>query len=32
VVMSKGEEQMKHRNTFGDGAFKNGYGKLYILR
>ncbi|OKL40169.1 putative type IX secretion system sortase PorU2 [Pontibacter flavimaris] len=32
VVMSKGEEEMKHRNTFGDGAFKNGYGKLYILR
>ncbi|WP_162912078.1 C25 family cysteine peptidase [Pontibacter actiniarum] len=32
VIMSKGEEQMKHRNTFGDGAFKNGYGKLYILR
>lgn len=32
VVMTKGEEEMKHRNTFGDGAFKNGYGKLYILR
>ncbi|WP_299754416.1 C25 family cysteine peptidase [uncultured Pontibacter sp.] len=32
VVMSRGEEEMKHRNTFGDGAFKNGYGKLYILR
>ncbi|WP_266202282.1 putative type IX secretion system sortase PorU2 [Pontibacter kalidii] len=32
VVMSKGEDEMKHRNTFGDGAFKNGYGKLYILR
>ncbi|GAB3819484.1 hypothetical protein GCM10028895_17990 [Pontibacter rugosus] len=32
VIMSKGEEEMKHRNTFGDKAFKNGYGKLYILR
>ncbi|MCX2740147.1 C25 family cysteine peptidase [Pontibacter anaerobius] len=32
VVMSKAEEDMKHRNTFGDGTFKNGYGKLYILR
>ncbi|WP_181163750.1 putative type IX secretion system sortase PorU2 [Pontibacter mangrovi] len=32
VIMSKGAEEMKHRNTFGDGAFKNGYGKLYILR
>lgn len=32
VIMSKGEDVMKHRNTFGDGAFKNGYGKLYILR
>lgn len=32
VVMTRGEEEMKHRNTFGDGAFKNGYGKLYILR
>ncbi|WP_276496563.1 C25 family cysteine peptidase [Pontibacter litorisediminis] len=32
VIMSKGEEEMKHRNTFGDGTFKNGYGKLYILR
>ncbi|QCR22934.1 C25 family cysteine peptidase [Pontibacter sp. SGAir0037] len=34
VVMSKldGEEEMKHRNSYGDKAFKNGYGKLYILR
>ncbi|WP_162052760.1 putative type IX secretion system sortase PorU2 [Pontibacter pamirensis] len=32
VVMSRMEEEMKHRNTFGDKAFKNGYGKLYILR
>ncbi|WP_237586783.1 putative type IX secretion system sortase PorU2 [Pontibacter russatus] len=32
VVMSRIDEEMKHRNTFGDGAFKNGYGKLYILR
>lgn len=32
VVMSRIEEEMKHRNTFGDSAFKNGYGKLYILR
>ncbi|PTX18777.1 interleukin-like EMT inducer protein [Pontibacter mucosus] len=32
VVMTRGEEEMKHRHTFGDGAFKNGYGKLYILR
>ncbi|MCJ8164907.1 C25 family cysteine peptidase [Pontibacter sp. E15-1] len=32
VVMSKIDEEMKHRNTFGDKAFKNGYGKLYILR
>lgn len=32
VIMSKTDEYMGHRNTFGDGAFKNGYGKLYILR
>ncbi|WP_068839881.1 putative type IX secretion system sortase PorU2 [Pontibacter akesuensis] len=32
VIMSKGQEEMKHRITFGDKAFKNGYGKLYILR
>ncbi|GAB3526689.1 hypothetical protein GCM10027443_02190 [Pontibacter brevis] len=32
VVMSRIDEEMKHRNTFGDKAFKNGYGKLYILR
>jgi hypothetical protein len=32
VVMSRIDEEMKHRNTFGDSAFKNGYGKLYILR
>ncbi|MHA6247297.1 putative type IX secretion system sortase PorU2 [Pontibacter sp. CAU 1760] len=32
VVMSKTEEELKHRITFGDKAFKNGYGKLYILR
>jgi hypothetical protein len=32
VVMSRGAEEMKHRRSFGDQAFKNGYGKLYILR
>ncbi|WP_242920476.1 C25 family cysteine peptidase [Pontibacter liquoris] len=32
LVMSRIGEEMKHRNTFGDKAFKNGYGKLYILR
>ncbi|WP_242928525.1 C25 family cysteine peptidase [Pontibacter vulgaris] len=32
VIMSKGEEEVRHKNTFGDKAFKNGYGKLYILR
>ena len=32
VVMSQIDEEMKHRSTFGDKAFKNGYGKLYILR
>ncbi|RAU81635.1 putative type IX secretion system sortase PorU2 [Pontibacter arcticus] len=32
VVMSKVDEEMKHRNSRGDKAFKNGYGKLYILR
>ncbi|MDX5422557.1 MAG: hypothetical protein LPK14_09915 [Hymenobacteraceae bacterium] len=32
VVISQGQEEMKHRNTWGDKAFKNGYGKLYILR
>jgi len=32
VVMRSGHEEMKHRYTAGDKAFKNGYGKLYILR
>ncbi|WP_089319080.1 putative type IX secretion system sortase PorU2 [Pontibacter ummariensis] len=32
VIMRKGEEEMKHKLTFGDYAFKNGYGKIYILR
>lgn len=32
VLIDNGGEEMRHRNTFGDGAFKNGYGKLYILR
>ncbi len=32
VVMSQTAEEMKHRYTAGDKAFKNGYGKLYILR
>ncbi|TXK36762.1 hypothetical protein FVR03_16945 [Pontibacter qinzhouensis] len=32
VVMGQTEEEMKHRATAGDKAFKNGYGKLYILR
>nr|WP_262890443.1 C25 family cysteine peptidase [Pontibacter beigongshangensis] len=32
VVMGQTEEEMKHRATSGDKAFKNGYGKLYILR
>ncbi|WP_347156451.1 C25 family cysteine peptidase [Pontibacter chitinilyticus] len=32
VVMSQVGEDMKHRYTAGDKAFKNGYGKLYILR
>ncbi|ALJ01456.1 hypothetical protein DC20_13815 [Rufibacter tibetensis] len=32
VVMDNGPEEMKHRFTAGDKAFKNGYGKIYILR
>ncbi|MBF9255379.1 hypothetical protein I2I11_18930 [Pontibacter sp. 172403-2] len=32
VVMSRIDEDMKHRYTAGDKSFKNGYGKLYILR
>ena len=32
VVVSRGEEVMRHKQKFGDKAFKNGYGKLYILR
>ncbi|WP_210486193.1 C25 family cysteine peptidase [Rufibacter aurantiacus] len=32
VVMDNGSEEMKHRYTEGDKAFKKGYGKIYILR
>lgn len=32
VVVSQGPEQMRHKQKYGDKAFKNGYGKLYILR
>nr|WP_210466037.1 C25 family cysteine peptidase [Rufibacter roseolus] len=32
VVMDNGPEEMKHRYTEGDKAFKKGYGKIYILR
>ncbi|MBC5775043.1 hypothetical protein H8S95_13280 [Pontibacter sp. KCTC 32443] len=32
VVISRGAEEMKHKQKFGDKAFKNGYGKIYILR
>ena len=32
VVMDNGPEEMKHRFTTGDKAFKKEYGKLYILR
>ncbi|WP_205499753.1 putative type IX secretion system sortase PorU2 [Rufibacter psychrotolerans] len=32
VVVDNGPEEMKHRYTEGDKAFKNGYGKIYILR
>ncbi|RNI31986.1 hypothetical protein EFA69_05650 [Rufibacter immobilis] len=32
VVIDNGPEEMKHRGTSGDKAFKKGYGKIYILR
>ncbi|HEY4650370.1 MAG TPA: C25 family cysteine peptidase [Pontibacter sp.] len=32
VVVSRGEETMYHKQKYGDKAFKNGYGKIYILR
>ncbi|GGK56965.1 C25 family cysteine peptidase [Rufibacter glacialis] len=32
VVIDQGPEEMKHRYTEGDKAFKKGYGKIYILR
>ncbi|RNI25640.1 putative type IX secretion system sortase PorU2 [Rufibacter latericius] len=32
VVMENSAEETKHRYTAGDKAFKNGYGKIYILR
>nr|WP_250427347.1 C25 family cysteine peptidase [Pontibacter ruber] len=32
VVMTQEEEKMQHMWKKGDKAFKNGYGKLYILR
>lgn len=32
VVISRSEEMMYHKQKFGDKAFKNGYGKIYILR
>ncbi len=32
VVISQGTEPMLHKQKFGDKAFKNGYGKIYILR
>ncbi|MBJ6118571.1 hypothetical protein JAO76_10235 [Pontibacter sp. BT310] len=32
VVVSRGDEMMYHKQKFGDKAFKNGYGKIYILR
>ncbi|MBC3542097.1 C25 family cysteine peptidase [Rufibacter sediminis] len=32
VVMDNGPDEMKHRYTEGDRAFKKGYGKIYILR
>ncbi|MEJ8755845.1 C25 family cysteine peptidase [Pontibacter sp. H259] len=32
VVVSRSDEMMYHKQKYGDKAFKNGYGKLYILR
>ncbi|NDK57720.1 putative type IX secretion system sortase PorU2 [Pontibacter fetidus] len=32
VVVSRSDEMMYHKQKFGDKAFKNGYGKIYILR
>ena len=32
VLMDFGTERVERRNTSADGAFKNGFGKLYILR
>lgn len=32
VTARKNGEELKHRNTVADNLFKNGYGKLYILR
>lgn len=32
VIMETIGEKFEHRNTSADGAFKNGFGKLYILR
>ncbi|QHL87007.1 hypothetical protein GU926_05980 [Nibribacter ruber] len=32
VIMDQGPEEMKKRSVNGDRAFKNGYGKIYILR
>lgn len=32
VIVKQNGENMKNRATFGDKAFKNGFGKLYILR
>ena len=32
VLMDSGTEKVERRNTSADGAFKNGFGKLYILR
>lgn len=32
VSARKNGEELKHRNTVADNLFKNGYGKLYILR
>lgn len=32
VLMESGGQPIEHRSTSADGAFKNGFGKLYILR
>jgi flagellar hook assembly protein FlgD len=32
VVMDRNQDEFKHRRTAGDKAFKQEYGKLYILR